>query len=92
METYQVVALSTSHFEQDDSGALRIAAFQTNMVMERESSFFLKLHMDDLAGNIRSDYSPSLRKVIEFAYNNGFQMIELDSDAGVIQELDQHDW
>tara|TARA_R110001599_G_scaffold350659_2_gene581138 strand:- start:69 stop:347 length:279 start_codon:yes stop_codon:yes gene_type:complete len=92
METYQVIALSTSHIEQADNNALRIAAFQTNMVMERESGFFIKLYMNDLAGNIRGDYSPSLCKVIEFAFNNNFEMIELDSDAQIIQELDQHDW
>ena len=92
METYQVIALSTSHIEEDDTGALRIAAFQTNMVMERESGFFIKLYMNDLAGNLRGDYSPSLCKVIEFAFNNDFQMIELDSDAEAIPELEQHDW
>ena len=92
METYQVIALSTSHIEEDDTGALRIAAFQTNMVIERESGFFIKLYMNDLAGNLRGDYSPSLCKVIEFAFNNDFQMIELDSDAEAIPELDQHDW
>jgi hypothetical protein len=48
--------------------------------------------MNDLAGNLRGDYSPSLCKVIEFAFNNNFEMIELDSDAEAIPELDQHDW
>lgn len=92
MEIYQFIALSTSHIEEDDNGALRIAAFQTNMVMERESGFFIKLETEDLAGNLRSDYSPSLCKVIDFAFNNNFELIELDSDAEAIPELDQHDW
>ena len=42
METYQAIALSTSHIEQADTNALRIAAFQTNMVMKRESGFFIR--------------------------------------------------
>ena len=92
METYQVIALSTSHIEEDDTSALCIAAFQTNIVMERESSFFITVYMNDVAGNLSGDYSPSLCKVIEFAFNNNFEMIELDSDAEAIPELDQHDW
>lgn len=92
METYNAVALSTSHITEDDNGALRVASFQGNMVMERESGFFIKLYMDEPAHNFREDYSESLKNVIRFAFDNDFQMIELDSDAEAIEELDQHDW
>ncbi|MBL1456388.1 hypothetical protein [Methylophaga sp.] len=92
METYPVIALNVSHIEKADDDALRIAAFQTNIVMERDSGFFIKLYMNDLADNLRGDFSPSLCKVIQFAFNYNFDWIELDSDAEAISELDQHAW
>lgn len=92
METYQAIALSTSHIERSDAVALNLAGKQTEMVFERDSGYLIKLYTDDLALNIRSDYSPSLKRVVEFAYERNFALIELDVAAEVLDELHQHSW
>lgn len=92
METYSVLAVSTGHIELEDNGALKLAASQTGMVMTRATGFFIKLYQDDKAANLRCDYSPSLRQLIEHAFDNGFGMIELDCDADALEGFDLHDW
>lgn len=92
METYRVIALSTAHIEHSDVATLSAAVDESNMVMKRDTGFFIKLYLNSLAGNFRKDYSKSLKEVIAYAFDNNFEMIELDSDAPVIQELNQHDW
>jgi hypothetical protein len=92
METYSVLAASTGHIELADNGALKVAASQTGMVMHRHTGYFIKLYRDDKAANIRPDYSPSLQKLIEHAFDEGFGMIELDCDAEALEGFDLHDW
>lgn len=92
METYSVLAVSTGHITLADNGALKVAGYQTNMVMTRSTGFFIKLHQDNREENIRDDYSPSLNKLIEFAFDKGFGMIELDCDAEVLEGFDLYDW
>tara|TARA_A100001391_G_scaffold185236_1_gene153724 strand:- start:500 stop:778 length:279 start_codon:yes stop_codon:yes gene_type:complete len=92
METYSVLALSTGHIEESDNVALKAAAYQTNMVMVRNSGYFIKLYQDEKASNIRPSYSYSLQKLIEFALDKGFGMIELDSAAEALEEFTLHDW
>lgn len=92
METYSVLAASTGHIELADNGALRVAASQTGMVMARHTGYFIKLYQNDKAANIRPGYSSSLQKLIEFAHDKGFGMIELDCDAETLEGFDLHDW
>lgn len=92
METYSVLATSTGHITLADNGALKSAGFKTNMVMTRNTGYFIKLDQDNKAANIRDDYSYSLKKLIEFAFEQGFGMIELDCDAEVLEGFDLYDW
>lgn len=94
-ETYPVLALGTGHMTFEDSQYLDVLANTgSNMVMKRESGFFIKLYAgeDELEMNFNLHYSPSLTSIITFAYENGFQLIEFDSDAPALKEFTVHDW
>lgn len=94
-ETYPVLALSTGHMTFKDSQYLDVLANTgSNMVMTRESGYFIKLYAgeDELEMNLNVHYSPFLTRVITFAYESGFELIEFDTDAPVIEEFTVHDW
>ncbi|MBT41070.1 MAG: hypothetical protein CMF12_00965 [Idiomarina sp.] len=92
LETYSVVALSTSHICK---GALRYLTrlandSECNMVMARDTGFFIKLYTD--GDNVKTDMPDSLKEVVVFCESRGFLMIELDGDAMQIDDLPTYEW
>jgi len=54
VESYRVMAISIGHITQADSEAFtKLASDGDNMIMDRDSGFFIKLYGDDLAFNVR---------------------------------------
>ncbi|WP_138437949.1 DUF5983 family protein [Marinobacter shengliensis] len=93
-ETYQVLAVSTGHISEQDNLLLLEAANDPDetMVMGRKTGYFIKLYADDTPLNYRHGHSEALKRLIRLALEAGFQMIELDADASMIDGLDVFDW
>lgn len=100
-ESYKVLALSTGHITKEDTDALNAAAAdpEENMVMKRDTGWFIKLYyVPDISDqhtvnrNMRHGVSPAIKLIIKLAVNAGFQMIEFDGDAGYIDGLPTFDW
>jgi hypothetical protein len=94
IETYAVVAMSTGHLTEQDRDALIEAARNTdeNMVMERDTGFFVKLMGPDSDHDLRHGHSENLLRIIRWASSAGFGMIEFDRDAPAISCFDFFDW
>lgn len=91
-ETYGVMAVSTAHLTMDDHQHLHAQSEDSNMVMARDTGYFIKLyqdpeHNDSLAMNRSANYSDTLNELIRFAVRNGYQMIEFDADAHILEEF-----
>jgi hypothetical protein len=88
--SYRVIGLSTEHLADYDRIFLdRYAADpDCNMVMERDTGWFIKLFDDDVTPNLEyHGISESLKHIILSAWVSGFRMIEFDMDAPVNQAL-----
>lgn len=96
LDYYSVVAISTEHITEDDSEKLANMSQNNNMIMNRDTGFFIKLYQDevDFDGLTLSleGHSDSVKNIIRWAHNKGFQMIELDCDGMKIDELPTYDW
>lgn len=93
-EAYRVLAVSTGHITEQDNLLLQAAADDPDetMVMGRKTGYFIKLYAGDSPLNYRHGYSEALNRLIRLAHEAGFQMIELDCDASLIDGLDVFDW
>lgn len=92
-ESYRVMAISISHITELDSTFLsKLANDGDNMIMERDSGFFIKLYGDELELNEREELSVSLNKIITHACNHGFQMIEIDQAIPALDIFRVHEW
>lgn len=81
-ETYSTVALSTGHLTIKDAEALGEAARAgDSMVAQRPTGFFIKIYRDGLHQNLRHGVSDQIRAIMEWAFNNGFGMVEFDAAA-----------
>ena len=92
-EEYSVCAVSTGHLTQSDRDALKEAALSNDpMIMKRLSGFFVKLYPHDISSNYHQDWSESLKNIICWVHESGYQMIEFDCDAGVLPQFPVFDW
>ena len=81
IEEYKVLVLSTEHLTQDDFDILDGMIF-TNMVMSRDTGYFVKLYSEQCYNTDAYEaLSPSFAKIVQYASDNKFGMIEFDSDA-----------
>lgn len=84
-EHYQVVAMSTSHLTEADRDSLLGAVGQRDqMVLQRDTGFFVKLFVDETESNFRHGDSETIKNIIRWAHRSGYQMIEFDCDAAVL--------
>ena len=92
METYTVIALSTSHIKDEDRYWLSYLADKKEMIFERDTGYFIKfyeeLELNDYIWEIR----PHLRTLITWCHNKGFRMLELDRDAPTQKTLTNFKW
>jgi len=94
MEEYKVLAISTCHITIKDSATLnkKSKGLGKHMILSRDTGWFIKLY-EELEYNLKSEFSPSLIKIITFAHGNGYKMIELDADATEYPKLfEVFDW
>jgi hypothetical protein len=86
IETYRVMAISSGHLTFEDTQLLDYKAnhYAENMVMGRDTGFFMKLYEKDQC-NDDDSYSESLKDIIRYAVTHGFRMIEFDCDAPVCE-------
>lgn len=95
IETYQTIAVSTQHLSRHDDLALSAAAQGVgktdNMIMERDTGYFIKLYLDEDGENLnhRPQLSLGANMVIAWAHAQGFQMIEFDCDAEPLKHFSQ---
>ena len=81
-DQYKCIAISTIHLTDEDIDKLGAASVSSNMITERDTGFFIKLydkaeHNQNLCDNL----SESAQGIIMTAFEQGFRMIEFDSDA-----------
>lgn len=92
IEVYSTMAISTGHMTFDDSRYLDRS--ENSMVMKRDTGFFIKLYTGeyDLDKNFSDHYSNALKKVIKYAVEGGFELIEFDEAGPVIELFTVFDW
>lgn len=97
-ETYAVMAVSTAHLSPGDRNELAQRAMDAcnNMVMARDTGFFIKLFQGDTAiesvrMNDEPAYSDGLRALVIEALKDGVEMIELDADAAALARYPVHE-
>lgn len=90
METYECIALCTSHIAEVDCEYLSKVAKESQMIFERDTGFFIKLyeHLDDSTLGMPG----SVVHIMKFAHCKGFRMIELDADVVPIGALPEYKW
>lgn len=95
-ERYLVVAMSTGHLTEADNDVLTAAAddVDESMVMGRDTGFLIKLYKDELSEglNLHHGHSETIKDIIKWAYERGYQMIEFDSGAEVLPQFPTFDW
>jgi hypothetical protein len=87
-DTYNVISISTSHISNEDRIRLDVYSNDKtcNMIMNRDSGWFIKLY-DDESANEAHGLSAPLTTLLNVCLNLGFRMIEFDSDATVYEAL-----
>ncbi len=92
-EFYRVVAMSTGHLTEEDRDKLAEAVNDGDqMVLQRESGFFLKLFNKESPGNYRHGHSETIKDIIRWACQSGCRMIEFDCDAPTLPQFPVFDW
>ncbi|MFA0809315.1 DUF5983 family protein [Microbulbifer epialgicus] len=92
-ENYKVVAISTGHLSIEDRDTLIEAGNNGDqMVMQRDSGFFLKLFEDETLNRGRFGNSETMENIIQWAYKANYRMIELDSCAEAVPHFPIFDW
>lgn len=97
VEEYMTVAMSTAHLTKEDLEALVQAAREDDqMVLTRESGYFIKLYdaCDDegVDRNYRHGHSDTIKDIIRWALESGYRMIEFDGDATVMAQFPTFEW
>lgn len=98
-EEYHCLAVSTAHIRESDAKELQRLADAPpdvcDMIMARESGFFVKLFADENAEQ-RLNYYPGLsheaNALLELACRAGYLMVELDCDALRYPGLPEFSW
>lgn len=89
VDTYTAVAMSTAHLSEEDKALLSEKAKdpECSRILEREYGFFIKLPGEptDVGYNLIEGASHELNRIILWAMGCGFQMIEFDVDASLIE-------
>jgi len=96
-ETYEVLVLSTAHLtEADNIGLGKMAKDPSeNMVMERETGYFIKLYTADNDGFSHNKYpvlSNHFTRILHYADSIECLGIEFDCDAGTLGFLKTFNW
>lgn len=100
LETYKVMVVYTGHITKDDNDLLHSLTHRhphalehplRNMIMDRDTGYFIKLY-DELELNLCPEHSSSFNKLIKWAFNNGFRMIEIDCDGPAYDMFETFDW
>lgn len=90
-DTYRVVAVSTGHLTSSDMRYLESVSVREpnrdNMIMSRDSGWFIKLYDEDDMYNHREGLSIAANEILRLAYMAGYRMVEFDSDAEVIDGI-----
>lgn len=93
-ETYHCLALSTAHVKQHTARQLSLG-LGSNMVMKRETGFFIKLYECTEEGDDPAPWAveyPELHALLRRAYDAGFRLVEFDRDADTVATLPTYDW
>lgn len=87
-DKYQCIGVSTSHLTSDDKDKLSLTADgECNMIMERDTGFFIKLYEEtEYTHNLCDNLSQEAQDVIMACHAAGFRMIEFDCDADELLE------
>ena len=90
LEEYKVLVLSTAHLGTNDIIFLNLLSRDNDewMVMSREPGYFIKLH-EDLNDNKQFFISHTMEKIIKFAHDNDYRMIEFDRDGPIVTLFQQ---
>lgn len=94
LKQYQTIAMYKCHLTEDDFDSFQAALSDGNpRIMSHYHAYFLKLYdagendsvdFSEGTGNYQLAASPQCKAIIQWAYNNGYRMIEFDLHAPVI--------
>lgn len=95
IDCYTALVLSTGHLSDDDKTTLNYLQHTTNMIMTRDTGWFVKLYeFDDSQLDIQRQLalnypqsSLSLQKILSCAYLSGYRLIEFDADGTELAQL-----
>jgi len=90
-EQYKCVALSTAHLSRTAVFELELFAIDSNnnMVMERDSGWFIKLYGD---GCDKNKYTRTLQAIVNKMVSEGYLMIEFDCDVLASDDFKVYAW
>lgn len=93
IESYHVAVLSTSHLTLKDAQFLSDSISSgEQMVLQRDTGFFIKLYPGSSRQNFRHGHSNYIKNIIKWALANNFQMIEFDSDGEILPLFPVFNW
>lgn len=89
-DTYQVVALNTSHLPESEIGS--VCQSNSGMALIRSEGVFIKLY-EELEETIElwSAY-PVLTEILKWAHQKGFRMVEFDQAAPELDQFTVFEW
>ncbi len=84
-DSYRVISISTAHLSPGDIIGLDSLAndSECQMVMKRDTGYFVKLYDDIETNNGFIGHSDSFDNIVINAYEAGYRMIEFDCDATI---------
>lgn len=82
-DQYRAIGVNVAHLSESDKALLSKQSMSEvfGMVAERYNGWFFKIYDDVLSRELYDEYSDSFFSIVQFAYTNGFSLIEFDSDA-----------
>lgn len=95
-DTFSCIGINICHLSEDDKHTLD-CAFSGEMVMERDTGWFVKLYefdekeedgtLEDFFTVLYQGITPTLLTIFCEAYQAGFRLIEFDMDALIVKDL-----
>jgi hypothetical protein len=94
VDQYKTLCVSTAHLTPDDMEAIEVLAkdIDCNMITGRDTGFFVKLYEEPEYNKEYSGCSDHFHHILISAFNNGYRMVEFDSQAEKYDYFPLFDW
>lgn len=91
-DQYKGIGVSSKHLKDEDVDKLDLAASESNVVVKRDTGWFIKLPAEQDFGALeifmqRYGLDGALKDIMRMAMEGGYRLIEIDDEAREIPEL-----